>query len=573
VIARWNADELVSAIAADAPRVVAQILRDEARPMNAGAIKARLGELGVDSADAERAWKRAQPRLKDRADITDAGSRSYKWIGEDQADGVVDETPGGAPRTSTRKPATGGATASRSVATLLNKIAGHPRATVADLAERPLQSGVRLGEQPDAALAKLRASAAEADQSLVRALLAARPRDVPELDLSTPDQASIDALAVVASNAAREIAELAQYDMAVWDAAAALVRRLAGIQSLPAAFTAPIVELAHTLGASASATDTLESVGRAVARLLPRLAADEHSALDPNKVAATFAGLPLRRDGSRALVLAAAGRTWPGQIASAAWWRNVTLAEIARSADDVLAEVLSMPAVAETVVRPMIAKVIAEANDRTDLAFLISLPVRLAVNVPDDALAEVFERIAAADRTAAAWFQHLPRGERTFDPIDGGITDGAALDRAAAAALDRAAAAEALVRELTDRCERLEAQLTTDYRRSVELRAAQNRQLQVDIVRTLADLAAEVEELCASGVEPRVLVDRVRGLVAAEGLEPIGSAGAGVPFDPMLHIAAFGRPEVGAVVAVIRPGYRWLAHGRNDAINKALVAT
>ncbi|HKE67561.1 MAG TPA: hypothetical protein VKB59_23420 [Micromonosporaceae bacterium] len=567
MIARWNADELVSAIAADAPRVVAQILRDEARPMNASAIRARLGVLGVDSADAERAWKRAQPRLKDRSDIADAGSRSYKWIGDDRVDGVVDETPGGAPRASTRKPATGGGTTPRSVATLLNKIAGHPRATVADLAERPLQSGVRLSQQPDAALTRLLTSVSETDQSLMCALMLATPRDVPELDLSAPDQAGLEALAVVASNAAREIAEVDQDDVASHEAAAALVWRLAGIQSLPAAFTGPIVELAHSRSArdSAGATVTLESAGRAVAGLLPRLSADERAALDPNKVAATFAGLRLRRDGSRALVLAAAGRTWPEQIASAPWWHNVTLAEIARSADDVLADVLSVPAVAETVVRPMIATLIAEANDRTDLAFLIGLPAGIAANVSDDAFAQVFERIAAADRTAAAWLQRLPRGEPTIDRIDGGVTD--------RAALDRAMAAEERVRELTDRCERLEAQLTTDYRRSVELRAAQNRQLQVDIVRALAELAAEVEELCASGVEPRVLVDRVRGLVAGEGLEPIGSAGAGVPFDPTLHIAAFGRPEVGAVVAVIRPGYRWLAYGRNDAINKALVAT
>src|SRR5215813_2798894 len=90
--ARWNADEFEVAIAADAPRVVAQILRDEGRPMNAGAIKARLAALGLSRTDAERAWKRAQPKLTLRSDVHNAASRSYEWVGDDRPDGLVDET-------------------------------------------------------------------------------------------------------------------------------------------------------------------------------------------------------------------------------------------------------------------------------------------------------------------------------------------------------------------------------------------------------------------------------------------------------------------------------------------------
>ncbi|MEE3922062.1 hypothetical protein V2I01_38660 [Micromonospora sp. BRA006-A] len=49
------------------------------------------------------------------------------------------------------------------------------------------------------------------------------------------------------------------------------------------------------------------------------------------------------------------------------------------------------------------------------------------------------------------------------------------------------------------------------------------------MIRSLADLAAEVEELAAEHTDPEVLVERVRALAYAQALEPVGQAGQKLP--------------------------------------------
>jgi hypothetical protein len=104
------------------------------------------------------------------------------------------------------------------------------------------------------------------------------------------------------------------------------------------------------------------------------------------------------------------------------------------------------------------------------------------------------------------------------------------------------------------------------------VRAAQDRQLQIDIMRAMADLAAEVEEIATNHLESGVIVERVRALVAAQALEPIGLAGATVSFDPVQHDPIVGAPALGAEVMVIRPGYRWRPTVGEILIQKALVS-
>lgn len=133
--------------------------------------------------------------------------------------------------------------------------------------------------------------------------------------------------------------------------------------------------------------------------------------------------------------------------------------------------------------------------------------------------------------------------------------------------------AEHRAKELAERCDHLEEILRQEHAASVGLRAAQRRQLQIDVIRTLADVAAEVEELATDHFGPEVLVDRVRSIVSAHALEPIGAAGATSPFDPDLHVPAYGTPEAGTMTTVIRPGYRWCLADEDVVLSKALVTT
>jgi hypothetical protein len=127
------------------------------------------------------------------------------------------------------------------------------------------------------------------------------------------------------------------------------------------------------------------------------------------------------------------------------------------------------------------------------------------------------------------------------------------------------------VTELMARCAQLERQLYAADTRSPEVRKAQERQLRIDAVRALAELAMEVEELTANEAEAAVLVEKVRARATREGLEPIGRAGEETTFDRARHKPIGGGVRDGAVVYVVRPGYTWHAPDEDVLIGKAIV--
>jgi len=141
------------------------------------------------------------------------------------------------------------------------------------------------------------------------------------------------------------------------------------------------------------------------------------------------------------------------------------------------------------------------------------------------------------------------------------------------AALEREAADLARrCEELTRRCADLEAVVRTGQSRSTGLREAQDRQARIDLIRGLAELAMEVEELAHNGAEPDVLIERIRALVDAYELEPIGRAGQEEPFDPARHAPIGGLVGDGSRISVVRPGYTWRAPEGDLLIGKAQVA-
>jgi hypothetical protein len=120
--------------------------------------------------------------------------------------------------------------------------------------------------------------------------------------------------------------------------------------------------------------------------------------------------------------------------------------------------------------------------------------------------------------------------------------------------------------------ERLEALLRETHNQQVSFRAAQDRQLRIDAMRSLAELAIEVEELVANGAGADVLIERVRVLAEINSLEPIGQVGVQLPFDPACHTPLAGYPDAGSPVSVVRPGYTWHAGGEDVLLERAVVA-
>ena len=118
----------------------------------------------------------------------------------------------------------------------------------------------------------------------------------------------------------------------------------------------------------------------------------------------------------------------------------------------------------------------------------------------------------------------------------------------------------------------LETRLRAQYTDARVLRAAHDRQIQIDTVRALADVVSEVEELAAAGADSLVTAERVRALAQSFGLAPIGRAGEQTTFEPAWHTPIGARPPDGSRVAVIRPGYTWPTGDEVVLIHKAHVA-
>ncbi|RQX05942.1 hypothetical protein [Micromonospora globispora] len=235
---------------------------------------------------------------------------------------------------------------------------------------------------------------------------------------------------------------------------------------------------------------------------------------------------------------------------------------------EVLDALTSRPTIADRLKRRMVVKALLRVSSRTRLAFLLGLPREFVADLPAEAFVAAFGRVAAADATVAEWLAALARDGR----VDAMQREVDRLRTELSAAEGRAEAAERRVAELADRCDQLEEALRVEYAEATSVRAAQDRQLQIDTIRALADLAAEMEEIAANHLEPELLVERVRALVAAQALEPVGLAGAKVSFDPAQHDPIVGGPLAGAEVMVIRPGYRWHPTGGEILIHKALVS-
>lgn len=109
--------------------------------------------------------------------------------------------------------------------------------------------------------------------------------------------------------------------------------------------------------------------------------------------------------------------------------------------------------------------------------------------------------------------------------------------------------------------------------REIAVRAAQERQWRIDVVRAVAEMAMAVEEITYKGADPDGIVERVRNQALARSLDPISAAGEQTTFDPAQHKPLADSPAAGSPVLVVRPGYRWRTDDEDLLIERAVVRT
>ncbi|WP_167537034.1 hypothetical protein [Micromonospora terminaliae] len=627
---------IVGWFADDPMATIVRLLREHRSKMTGLRIRQELEQLGLDPAAVRKAWASASKTLGNNPQVEVTGKKGaplFRWIGarDSSAEAAAPSAPGAetlpesspgpnrrhttasaaaqttetvradggvqpeptapapeqrvsqesAPAATERAPHVAAGTkaepgASSTQPTLAERIAAvvgeeHP-AELRDYLSRPLAIGARFGQVDGQRIDDFLGSLAEHDREVALSLLLALPRQSAAVG-GGRQRKLVDGGVVepVLAAAAAELRGYAAAEPAVLTAAAWLLRRASGVEDLPGSAAASLISLMVKVASARREQDVtvLDAAVGTLSRLLPALSRDERTGLDLTGLAQAVAHLPLSRDGGRAALLAAIGKFRSKALLAPDWWESVTLDALAECATGPLGGVTSRPEIVEQYVRPLVARELSRVTSRTRLGFLLGLPGEFVSNLPADALAAAFRRVAGDDEVVAALVGALAQ-ERRIDALRQDV------ERArteAAAAGERVEEAERRAAVLADRCDRLEESLRAEHRQASSLRSAQDRQIQIDVIRSLADLAAEVEELAAEQTTPDVLVERVRALAYAQALEPVGQAGQKLPFDPTAHEPIVGAPSNHDAVTVIRPGYRWRPSGEDILIEKALVTT
>lgn len=601
---QWLIDpgSLPGLFAADPAGLVLRLLRESAVPMTAKRVKEELVALGLDEKKVASAWAAARKRFATRG-VKEEGkgaTRTYAWTGRVAEPTQTGDTalagafrkacetePAKTTATTERSPSTGGTPEGGTPANnapadepevervetfahaLARALGDEPVRGIDHYAKKPLQTGTRLGRLGESAVAGLVASLPNEERHQALGLFLALPNRVEVLDgpgRGAPlDPATVHAVLVAA---VAEIRRDTDPSPASRLAAGWLMRRVSAA-ARPSASATLIALMAYVAEGHERDIEALDVAAQALNRHLPLLPSDALQAIDFGALAAAVTHLPLQPKGGRVALLAAVAKARPKGIADEAWWSGVKLPALVACAEGGLGSVTSLPVIAERVLRPLVMMEISAVTSRTRLAWILGLPREFAAQLPADAVGAALRRVAKEDRLVAGWVAAVT-DDAGADALRNDLKQ--AVDDVAAAR-QQAEASEQRARELAERCDRLEEILRREHNQVVAMRASQERQIRIDIVRALADLAAEVEELVANHAAPDVLVERVRSLVAAQALEPIGVAGAETSFDPSLHKPVFGSPGAGATVSVLRPGYRWRSSGEDIRMHKALVTT
>ncbi len=532
--------ELQRRFTADPMGIVIHLLRERPKGLKGTDIKSTLVGFGLEKATVDKKWKVLQPQLTGRDDVT-FNSNVYMWKPSGKAP-EPDEPlslpdSGEQPR---KRPSEPFATRSgKPFATRLSELldAAQPR-PVQDFLATPLRTGVLLGRLNHSAIDELLSELQETDRQAFSVMLLAVPGRAPGDPLSTEIYRDV---LIAATAELRADPSPALRPAVVW-----LLRKVADSATLPAEAVEPFVQLALLLTQDPQKAElkALEAAACAISGALP---ATHHGLL---RIAER---LPFTPEGGRTKLTAAVGERWPTDVLDERWWAGMTVQDLVDCAQGRFGRLTRSPEVVEAIIRPLLERELAGATTRARLSLFLGMPSQYAELLPVPAVAEAFARVGQRDPLAASWIDAL----REQDRLDALKEDVRRAREEAAAAAERAEAAEERRRELADRLQRLEEDLRDLQGAEVTIRAAQERQIKIDVIRALADLAAEVEELTAAKAAPEILVERVRGLAATHSLRPIGNANGEVIFDLELHEPIYGAPEPGVPVLVIRPGYIW----------------
>jgi hypothetical protein len=597
--------------------VVDQVLSESTGRLSGADIKSKLTNLRIPLATIDQAWPVLKTHLDSAGAISAAGSpKKYQWNGSQRADGLLrflpqEERPAAAPTEEGSGPAetphpvtspgevTGDSTQSSpsepkppvdepsqsavetdveaahaseaGLVTILKEL-GAPQGlrTLEDVAGRLLECASTITEAPADQITRLLALTGPEGEAASALLLAmpGKPR-IPRKSQPT--------ITVEQARAAVELAvgELTRADdgvrRSIAPAAVALVDRLLLTEE---PVTLPLPLLARVLAVlQTHATGTAKQRERLAALLAARLVelgpggAEDLLALDQGSLSRAVRDLKLHARSGRALLLNAIYAVSPEGARQPQWWAQVGFDDLARAAEGPLSKVMLDDEIATAYIAPAVRSALGELSTRRVWASILGAPRELVRHASGDLVRDALARCAASDPVARDWLTTLSQQEEVDRAHHEAIKAAAAVTDAE----ERFQTASSKVDQLEAEREKLLDQILHMRQADRQFSDAHDRQIKLDVLRTLATFALSVAESTTASSDA-ALIQNVEYVTRREGLERIETAGEEIPYKPERHDSLGQHIEPGSPVFVLRPGYTYSSQHEDLVLIKAQVS-
>lgn len=308
-----------------------------------------------------------------------------------------------------------------------------------------------------------------------------------------------------------------------------------------------------------------EVIIRSLAATVREAPIETLKAVSAEELAGCLKNLPLTQASPRVdFLLALLDKNYE-ELLNSYWWTSCTWDDLNSLGQTKLFDILKSRELTESVRQPAVRELLTSIGTRAFLGRAVSSHLLIAELITPDDLVQISRSIAKKDGVFSGWLNAL-----------GNVQELKSLETANrelianASQLQQGLKAENTAnRELTTRLERIEAQLTEARSASAGLIASERRQLVIDAMRALGQVAATMEAL--NGMpEASSTLQKASSLLGRQGVECFAAPGDIVSFDPLSHNAPAGKPAVGSRVTVVRGGYKW--NEENVVLIEALVS-
>lgn len=611
-ILRVYPDQMVEVFEAHPTEVADQVLREATEPQPSATLKKRLQALPVPVEAVDRVWNQIKSHL-DKSSVVKVSAekpKRYSWTGPERPEGLLPFV-----RRDNAEPAAGGGgteappppsgadpqkpiTEAQDVpapqasgeeakpeppkpdkdpspapeGTLVARLRslGGPSdiRTTRDVAQRLLECATLIRDSPAEDLATLQTVDKE-DQTTAYAMLACFPKRLRLPDQLQPlgeQDAATFAQLVVGELTRAEDSQRKVISPSAINFFDRLVRSPAG-PALPAALLARLIVVLTDQVHDAPAR-LVDHTTTLLATAL-RTASDNQSRLPDEslvRLARPLRSLALEARSGRALFLATLHKVRPEIARREEWWRGFDFVTLSAAATGPLSTALNDEEVGSQYIRPIVLAFADGVTTRRALSELTGAAPELLRHLPSARYREAWRRVAGADRTVSGWFEDLTSARQLQAARE-------ALDRAekelGLARSEREAAVER-AHELDVEVQRATEQLTQMRQAAHASSDAHDRQVKLDVITALANLALTVMQAPAARSD-QALMQTIDYMAGREGLEQLETWGTEVPYRPETHDSLGVTIEPGSPVLVLRPGYTYSVGGESVVLIKAHV--